>query len=104
MGSKRIGISIPASPRLKRYVQQCVARVEAIKSGQVDPRDDNMLTVVSDGRKAALDTRMVIGGAPDPVNKIGVLADYVAAIYQRYNEAQAAQIIYCELDTRTLTA
>ncbi|GAB4180477.1 MAG: hypothetical protein Fur005_43000 [Roseiflexaceae bacterium] len=61
MSGKRIGIRIPASPHLRAYVQACVARVEAIKSGEVDPRIDNMLKVVSDAKKAALDTRLVLG-------------------------------------------
>jgi N12 class adenine-specific DNA methylase len=99
MDGKRIGVTVPASPRLKRFVQQCVARVEAIKAGEVEPTVDNMLTVVGDGRKAALDTRLVMGGAADPVNKISVLADYVAEIHHRYDEARAAQLIYCELGT-----
>lgn len=59
MGGKRIGITVPASAELKRYVKHCVARVEAIKSGQVDPRNDNMLKIVSDAGKAALDIRLV---------------------------------------------
>lgn len=100
MGGKRMAISVPASPRLKRYVKSLVARVDAIKSGAVKPTEDNMLAVVNDGAKAALDTRMVFGGErADPVNKIGVLADYVAEIYHRYADAKATQLIYCELGT-----
>jgi N12 class adenine-specific DNA methylase len=99
MGGKRLAISVPASPRLKAFVRDCVRRVDDIKTGKVDPREDNMLKVVSDGAKAALDTRMIFGGEPDPVNKIGVLADYVAEIYRQYEEAKGAQIIYCELGT-----
>ncbi len=99
MGGRRIGVTVPASARLRSFVHDCVARVEAIKAGQVDPRDDNILCVVNDGRKAALDMRMVRGGEPDQVNKIGVLADYVAEIYHHYADARATQLIYCELGT-----
>jgi len=62
MGGKRIGVSIPASPRLTAFVKDCVERVEAIKAGDVKPWEDNMLCVVNDAGKAALDTRLVMGG------------------------------------------
>ena len=55
-----VTVSAPATPELKRFVEQLVARVEKIKNGSVDPRDDNMLKVTTEGRKAALDLRLVI--------------------------------------------
>ena len=61
MGGRRIGITIPASTRLKQYTKYCVARVEAIKNGLVKPYEDNILCVISDASKAALDTRLVMG-------------------------------------------
>jgi hypothetical protein len=61
MGGRRIGVTIPASSRLKKYTKYCVARVEAIKNGLVKPYEDNILCVISDASKAALDTRLVIG-------------------------------------------
>jgi len=62
MGGKPIAVSVPPSSRLKAYIRQCVNRVDAIKSGDVDPSEDNILKVISDAGKAALDTRLVFGG------------------------------------------
>ena len=55
-----ITVSAPVTPELKRFVEQLVKRVEKIKSGKVDPRDDNMLKITTEGRKAALDLRLVM--------------------------------------------
>lgn len=66
MSGKRQGITIPPSPQLTAYVQQCVRRVEAIKTGRVQPWEDNVLKVVSDASKAALDIRLVAVEAPMP--------------------------------------
>jgi N12 class adenine-specific DNA methylase len=55
-----ITVSAPATPELKRFVEQLVKRVEKIKSGKVDPRDDNMLKITTEDRKAALDLRLVM--------------------------------------------
>src|SRR2546422_8008998 len=44
----------PATPHLKVFVSQLAARAEKLKTGRVDPREDNMLKITSEGRKAAL--------------------------------------------------
>jgi N12 class adenine-specific DNA methylase len=67
MGEKRIGVSVPASNRLKAYVTTCVERVEAIKQGKVQPWQDNILKIASDASKAALDTRLVLGGVAEDI-------------------------------------
>src|SRR5207249_3912213 len=75
-----VTVSAPATPELKKFVEQLVARVEDIKSGKVDPRDDNMLKVTTDGRKAALDLRLVMPGLRDnPDSKVN---QAVAKIHQ----------------------
>jgi hypothetical protein len=96
---KPIPVAIPPSPRLRALVASFVQWVEVIKTGQIDPSVDNMLRVVNDGRKAALDVRLVAGGDADPVTKIGVVCDHVAALHQRYVAARATQILFCELGT-----
>ncbi len=99
VSGKPIPISVPGTPTLKRLVASFVRRVEAIKAGAVEPAEDNMLKVTSDGRKAALDVRLVRGGAEEPVCKINMLVATVAELYQRYDAAKATQLIYCELAT-----
>jgi hypothetical protein len=57
-GKPRI-VACPASPSLKAFVQTLVQRAEAIRNGDVKPNEDNMLAITTDGRKAALDFRLV---------------------------------------------
>jgi N12 class adenine-specific DNA methylase len=98
VGGKPLAVSVPGSPQLRALTAAFAARAERIKTGQVDPSVDNMLTVVGDGRKAALDVHM-LGLPADAINKIGVLADHVARLYHDYDDARATQIIFCELGT-----
>ena len=99
VGGKPIAVSVPGSPMLKALVRWFVGRVEAIKRGAVEPWEDNMLKVTSDGRKAALDVRLVAGGPEEPACKINMLVSTVAALHHRYDAAKATQLIYCELST-----
>jgi hypothetical protein len=57
-GKPRIVPARP-SPSLKAFVQTLVQRAEAIRNGDVKPNEDNMLAITTDGRKAALDFRLV---------------------------------------------
>ena len=99
ISGRPMGYSVPGTLTLKRLVQSFVARVDAIKGGRVDPTIDNMLKVTSDGRKAALDVRLCLGGPEEPVCKINYLVNLVAEVYYKYEAAKATQLIYCELST-----
>ena len=65
---KPIVISAPCSRELKEIVQSLVARAEALRSGRIDPREDNILLVTTGGRKAALDLRLHDPRLPDHPN------------------------------------
>lgn len=92
------GRSVDASPMLKSFVESLVKRAEAVRRGQVDPRDDNMLAITTDGRKAALDMRLVDPRSPDmPDSKLNVAVRNVIDIYHRTNEDKLTQIIWCDL-------
>ena len=68
---KPIIVKAPCSPELKEIVESLVDRAEALRSGQIDPREDNMLLVTTDGRKAALDLRLYEASLPDqPDSKV----------------------------------
>src|SRR5205085_8385511 len=58
-GGKSNVVVVPPSDELKAYVNTLVERAQKIKSGGLDPRVDNMLNITTDGRKAALDLRLV---------------------------------------------
>lgn len=93
-------ITMPKSPWLHAYVQSLAARVDKIKSGHVDPKDDNMLKVTTDGRKAALDRRLVewvLGEEAE--SKVGACAAKIVEIWKAYAAQKAAQIVFCDLST-----
>src|ERR1019366_9451420 len=60
-GGKPHVVAAPASPELKEFVGTLVQRAQKLRNGGVDPRVDNMLKITGDGRKAALDMRLVGG-------------------------------------------
>jgi N12 class adenine-specific DNA methylase len=97
---KVIPVVVPPSAALKRYVQSLAARADAFRNGRVDPSVDNMLRVVGDGRKAALDIRLVVPNAPRPRHsKIGVLVANVAQLYHAYTPLAGTQLVFCDLAT-----
>ena len=75
-------VIVPASPTLRDYVTELAARAESVRSRSVTPDEDNMLKITGDGRRAALDLRLV-GELPDPDGgKLAVAADRIAAIHR----------------------
>ena len=99
-GGKARTVACPASPALKAYVQTLVERAEAIRNGQVDPREDNMLAVTNDGRKAALDFRLIAPTAAfDPRGKLAACIDEVWAVWERSADLRGAQLVFCDLSS-----
>ena len=81
---KAIVVACPMSEEQAALQQELVARYERLRTQKVDPRDDNALAITTDGRKLALDARMLSGAAPDhPGSKINALVENVAAVWQR---------------------
>jgi N12 class adenine-specific DNA methylase len=75
-----------------------VRRYEAIRAGKVKPWDDNALAVTTDGRKLALDARLLSGLAHDcPGSKINALVANVAAIWDRTAPTRGTQLIFSDL-------
>ena len=97
---KVIPVVVPPSAALKRYVQSLAARADAVRNGRVDPTEDNLLRIVGDGRKAALDIRLVVPKAPRPrVSKIAALVANVAQLYHAYTPLRGTQLVFCDLAT-----
>ena len=81
-GDKPQTIAVPAAPELRGYIQQLGDRAEAIRSGLVDPSEDNMLVVSTDGRKASLDLRLVGLDAPESeYSKLAIATETISRIY-----------------------
>ena len=95
-------LSAPCSPELKNIVKSLVERAEALRSRQVDPREDNMLLVTTDGRKAALDLRLNNPALPDhPYSKVNRAVAEVFRIWSETTERRSAQLVFCDLSTPT---
>jgi N12 class adenine-specific DNA methylase len=96
-GGKPRTVACPASAALKAYVQTLVKRAELIRNGHVDPSQDNMLAVTTDGRAAALDFRLVAPSARfDPDGKVSSCAREVLAIWRRTTDFHGAQLVFCD--------
>ncbi len=97
---KQVTLSSPASPELKRFVENLVARTEDIKNGRVDPREDNMLKITSEGRKAALDLRLMIPHLADnPDSKVNRAVANVHRLWESTAPVKGVQMVFCDLST-----
>ena len=95
-----ITISAPTTPELKRFVEQLVRRTERIKSGAVDPRDDNMLKITTEGRKAALDMRLVLPHLRDnPDSKTNYAVEKIHRVWLESESTKGAQLVFCDMST-----
>ena len=92
-------IVAPKSVELGEYVDKLAERSERIRNG-CDPRDDNMLLVTNDGRKAALDLRMIDESMPDlPDSKINMAVQNIYRIWLENKEDKLTQLVFCDLST-----
>ncbi len=75
-------------------------RTEKIKSGKVDPRDDNMLKITTEGRKAALDLRLMLPHVRDnPDSKTNQAVEKIHQVWLDSAETKGAQLVFCDLST-----
>lgn len=89
----------PKSDELAEYVNKLAERSEIIRNG-CDPRDDNMLLVTNDGRKAALDLRMIDPSMPDlPNSKINMAVENIYRIWLENKDDKLTQLVFCDLST-----
>jgi len=96
---KPIVISAPATPELKAFVASLVKRADRLRNRRVDPSEDNMLKITGDGRKAALDLRLVQRGRDHPESKINYAAREIFQIWDQTKEQRLTQLIFCDLST-----
>lgn len=104
-GGRAETITVPASDALIAYVRNLGERADDVRGGKVEPTEDNMLKISTDGRKAALSMELV-GQAREP-GKIDAAADRIARIYEanadrRYGDDPipgSLQIVFCDMGT-----
>ena len=81
-------------------VASLAKRAEKVRARLVEPNIDNMLKITNDGRKLALDQRMIDPMLPDdPNSKVNACIDNVYRIWEDYTDTKAAQLVFCDLST-----
>ena len=84
----------------KEMVGQLSERAAAVHSGSVDPSQDNMLKITSDGRKLGLDQRLINPLLPDdPGSKVNACVNNIVRIYNEGNSEKLTQLVFCDLST-----
>ena len=84
----------------KEMVAGLAKRAEKVRARAVKPNIDNMLKITNDGRKLALDQRMIDPMLPDdPDSKVNTCVDNVYRIWEEHADTKAAQLVFCDLST-----
>lgn len=84
----------------KEMVAALSERAAAVHSGQVDPSQDNMLKITSDGRKIGLDQRLMNPLLPDdPNSKLNACVGNVFRIWEEGKESRLTQLLFCDMST-----
>ncbi len=81
-------------------VASLAKRAEKVRAKLVEPNIDNMLKITNDGRKLALDQRMIDPMLPDdPESKVNACVDNVYRIWEEHADTKATQLVFCDLST-----
>lgn len=92
-------IAVKPSEMQKSIVESLAKRAEKVRNGE-DPRIDNMLKITNDGRKLALDQRLIDDRLEDFENsKVNVCIQKVLSIYKETEEKKSTQLIFCDMST-----
>jgi len=93
-------VAASASPELKAFIQALTARAERLKKERIDPSVDNMLKITGEGRKAALDMRLIDPAAePQVDSKIDLAVVRIVKIWQATHNQRSTQLVFCDLST-----
>ncbi len=95
---KAIVVACPMSDEQHAIQHELVARYDRLRNGKVDPREDNALAITTDGRKLALDARMLASEATDfPGSKVNALVENVVSVWRRTEATRGTQMIFCDM-------
>ena len=112
VGGQAETVVVEPNDALVKYVADLASRAEAIRNRAVDPSEDNMLKVTGDGRRAALDLRLVGESPPADGGKLTVAAQRIAAVHHATRDLRYAdehgqltmrpgslQLVFCDVST-----
>jgi N12 class adenine-specific DNA methylase len=90
----------PASEPLKAFIKTLTDRAERLRTARVDPSVDNMLKITGEGRKAALDMRLVNPfEQPDGDTKLMLAVERIKKVWEESRDARSTQLVFCDLST-----
>lgn len=93
-------VAVKPSPMQKEMVASLAERAEKIRKGAVDPRVDNMLNITNDGRKLALDQRIINSMLPDfEGSKVNACVENVYRTWKENRDKKSTQLIFSDLST-----
>jgi len=93
-------VVIKPSEHQKNMVAELAQRAEKVRNGMVDATEDNMLKITNDGRKLALDQRLISDLLPDDENsKVSACADNVYRLWEQNRDKRLTQLVFSDLST-----
>jgi len=93
-------VSVKPSAFQKEMVEDLSARADKVRNKMVDSTVDNMLKITNDGRKLALDQRMIAENLPDyEESKVNACVDKIYDIWKENSEERLTQLVFCDLST-----
>ncbi|MGO2170501.1 MAG: helicase-related protein [Micrococcaceae bacterium] len=106
-------VVIEPTRELQAYIDDIATRAERVQSKAVRPDEDNMLKISTDGRKAALDVRLVLPATPSGPSKVDVAADMIHRVWNQHADRSftdpttdepspvrgGLQLVFCDLGT-----
>jgi len=97
-GGKHEVVTSPRSRAVAAYIDELENRAEKVRRGAVDPQIDNMLNITTDGRKAALDFRLIDPhAADDPDSKVNRCVENVYDIWKQTAKEKSLQVVWLDL-------
>ena len=93
-------VVIKPSEHQREMVAELAERAEKVRNGMVEPTEDNMLKITNDGRKLALDQRLINELLPDdPNSKVSACVDNVYRLWEQYRNEKLTQLVFSDLST-----
>ena len=98
--AEKITVVTKPSGFQRDLVEDLGERAEAVRNREVEPREDNMLKITSDGRKLALDQRLAVPTlSDDPESKINACVQNVLQVWRDTEKIKGTQLVFCDLST-----
>ncbi|MDR1357779.1 MAG: DEAD/DEAH box helicase family protein [Coriobacteriales bacterium] len=93
-------VSVKPTEMQREMVAELGARADRVRNRMVSPAKDNMLLITGDGRKLALDQRLINPMLPDsPTSKVSMCCENVFRLWEHHKDTRQAQLVFCDLST-----